>query len=74
MERRLVGVSLNRLFTPKSLPPFGLANGTSTFEEQQIGLDGRIWGEHAVGQAHNRMQIEVFQEFFPNAGAHTVTE
>jgi hypothetical protein len=60
--------------TPKTVPPFGLANGTSTFEEQQIGLDGRIWGEHAVGQAHNRMQIEVFQEFFPNAGAHTVTE
>ncbi len=37
-------------------------------EKQQIGFDAGIRCKHAIGQAHDGVQVAVFQQFFFDAG------
>lgn len=43
-------------------------------EEKQVGGDAGVGGEDAVGQAHDSVQVELFQQFLFDAGAHAVAE
>src|SRR5690606_13482394 len=42
--------------------------------EQDIGGDAGVRREHAVGQPHDGMKIELLEKFFLDAGANTVAE
>ncbi len=48
--------------------------GAGAIEEEQVGGDAGVGGEDAVGQAHDGVQVELFQQFLFDAGAHAVAE
>ena len=43
-------------------------------KEQQVGADGRIGFEHAVGQAHDGVQVALFQQVLFEAGFYAFAE
>ena len=43
-------------------------------EEEEIGGDRRVWGEDAVWQADDRVEVEFLEEFLFDAGADAVAE
>ena len=43
-------------------------------EEQQVGFDAGVGAEHAIGQAHDGVQVAFFQQFFLEAGFHAFAE
>jgi len=51
-----------------------MLGGFAFSEEQQIGLDAGIGREHAVGQAHDGVQVALLQQHFFQSGFHTLTE
>ena len=73
---------LNRLCLREVLPAFGqgllvvpdIFGGPRAVEEQEIGWDAGVGREDTVGQSHNRMEIEILQQFFLDAGADAVAE
>ena len=73
---------LNRLRLGVVLPAFGerllvvpdIFGGTGTVKEDEIGWNAGVGREDAVGQSHNRVEIEVFQQLFFDAGADAISE
>ena len=43
-------------------------------EEQQVGADAGVGFEHAVGQAHDGVQVALFQQMFLEAGLDAFAE
>jgi hypothetical protein len=48
--------------------------GRALGEEQQVGLDAGVGREHAVGQAHDGVQVALGQQLFLDAGLHALAE
>ena len=73
---------LDRLCFGVILPAFGerllvvpdVFRGTGAVEEEEIRRNARVWSEDAVGQADDGVEIEVFEQFFLDAGADAVAE
>ena len=51
-----------------------MLGGLTLGEEQQVGLDAGVGVEHAVGQAHDGVQVALFQQDLLEAGLHAFAE
>ncbi len=47
-----------------------ILRGAGSVEEQNVCGNAGLGSKHAVGQSHDRVQIEFLQQFFLNATAH----
>ena len=45
-----------------------ISSGSALFKKQDIGGNTGVRGKHALGQAHNGVQIEILQQFFFQGG------
>ena len=48
--------------------------GGALAEKQQVGLDAGVRVEHAVGQAHDGVQVAFLQQFFLDTGFDAFAE
>ena len=75
-ERDRLGlvVALDALRVGVFVVPDVLGRRVGPGEEQEVGSDGGVGGEDAVGQADDGVEVELFEELFLDAGLNALAE